>query len=479
MGWALWVPRLLLLAVSGVCWHSGTAALPLHAAEFTAGFATADITPPVGFRMAGGYSEKISTGVHDPLWSKAVVVGDGSTRLVLLGNDLCSVPRELTEPARRRASQATGIPFEQIIITATHTHGGPEYHGSLRDVLHQRAIKANGRDPREPFDYQAKLVDTWVQLVVDADRRRQPVSLSVVMPQQLGTAFNRRFLMRDGTVQTNPGILHPDIIQPIGPVDPDLPCVLVSNAAGQPIGALTVFAMHTAIYGGPEFGACYPGHLQSRLRERLQADEFVSIFCQGCAGDVNHLDVTRPWDSQVDYPAVVGRRLADTIAEALPRARPIVPGSLKMRSTVIHSPVAPLSPAEYRIARQLMEMLDQQPAPFLTVVDAWRKMFQHQFWEQDQGELPQTVQAIRLDADTAIVALPHEVFVELGFAIKSASPFRTTIVISLANDVDFYIPVRRAFEEGSYEPTTCPLLPGCGERLVAAAVDLLNQLKSD
>jgi hypothetical protein len=124
-----------------------------------------------------------------------------------------------------------------------------------------------------------------------------------------------------------------------------------------------------------------------------------------------------------------------------------------------------------------METLDRDQAPFLTVVDAWSKMFRKQFWDQHDGKLPQEVQAVRLDDDTAMVFLPHEIFVELGITIKASSPFRTTIVVSLANDLDFYIPTRRAFEEGHYEPTTCPLPPGCGERLVAAAVDLLNDLK--
>jgi hypothetical protein len=112
------------------------------------------------------------------------------------------------------------------------------------------------------------------------------------------------------------------------------------------------------------------------------------------------------------------------------------------------------------------------------VVDAWRKIFQHEFWRKYDGQLPQEIQAIRLDRDTAVVTLPHEVLVELGLAIKAASPFRTTIVVSLANDLDFYVPPRRVFEEGHYEPTTCPLEPGCGERLVQAAVRLLNELKS-
>ena len=124
-----------------------------------------------------------------------------------------------------------------------------------------------------------------------------------------------------------------------------------------------------------------------------------------------------------------------------------------------------------------MESLDRNQAPFLTVADAWRKVFQHEYWVKHGGKLPQEIQAIRLDRDTALVTLPHEVFVELGMAIKSSSPFRTTVVISLANDLDFYIPTRRAFDEGHYEPTTCPLEPGCGELQVQAAVKLLSELK--
>ena len=124
-----------------------------------------------------------------------------------------------------------------------------------------------------------------------------------------------------------------------------------------------------------------------------------------------------------------------------------------------------------------METLDENGASFLVIVDAWRKIFRRQFWDQHGGQLPQEVQAVRFDADTALVTLPHEVFGEIGMAIKAASPFRRTMVVSLANDIDFYIPTRRAFEEGNYEPTTCPLEPGCGELLIQAAVILLNELK--
>jgi hypothetical protein len=329
------------------------------------------------------------------------------------------------------------------------------------------------------MDYHALLVERWVEVIAKAHAARKPANLSVTVPLQHGLAFNRRFLMKDGSTGWNPGKMNPDILRPLGPTDPELPFVLVRDAAsGQPLGSLTVFAMHTAIYGDPPFGACYPGHLQTQLRTQLDAPGLVSIFGEGCAGDANHFRMnTREPEDGNTYPALVGTTLATTIKQALPYARPIVPGQLAMRSVILQSPVPTLSDAEYLAARKRMETLDQNGAEFLVIVDAWRKIFRHEFWRKHGGKLPQEVQVIRLDRDTAIVTLPHEVFVELGLAIKSASPFRTTIVVSLANDLDFYIPTRRAFEEGHYEPTTCPLEPGCGELLVQTAVKLLHQLR--
>jgi neutral ceramidase len=470
--------RRVLLRLSLLCglWLGA----PLAAAEFQTGFATADITPPVGWRRAGSYTELVSTGVHDPLLAKAMVLSQGETTLALVGNDLCSVPRELTDRARQQASARTGIPAANIVITATHTHGGPEYYGPLRDFLHARALKEHqGQDPHEAIDYHALLVERWVDVIVKAHAMRKAATFAVVVPQQHGLAFNRRFLMKDGSTGWIPGKLNPNIARPLGPTDCDLSFVLARDAAsGQPVGSLTVFAMHTAIYGGAPFGACYPGHLQTHLRRQLDAPSFVSLFGEGCAGDVNHIDASTsdPQDGET-YPPYVGAKLAATIKEALPLARPIAGGQLALRSMTIRSSVTPVSDDEYAAARRLMETLDHNDAPFLTVVDAWRKIFGHEFWQKYGGKLPQEIQAIRLDRDTAIVLLPHEVFVELGLAIKSASPFRTTIVISLANDLDFYIPTRRAFEEGHYEPTACPLQPGCGELLVQAAVGLLNELK--
>jgi hypothetical protein len=75
------------------------------------------------------------------------------------------------------------------------------------------------------------------------------------------------------------------------------------------------------------------------------------------------------------------------------------------------------------------------------------------------------------------VTLPAEVFVELGLAIKAASPFKTTLVIELTNDSLGYIPTKKAFAEGSYETVNSRVQPGAGEAMVETAIRLLKELE--
>lgn len=89
---------------------------------------------------------------------------------------------------------------------------------------------------------------------------------------------------------------------------------------------------------------------------------------------------------------------------------------------------------------------------------------------------PMEVQVFRLDADTALVGLPCEIFVELGLAIKKDSPFKNTIVMSICNDRPSYVPTRKAFKEGSYEISNARVKPEAGEMLVATTVKLLSEL---
>jgi neutral ceramidase len=98
-------------------------------------------------------------------------------------------------------------------------------------------------------------------------------------------------------------------------------------------------------------------------------------------------------------------------------------------------------------------------------------------WAGVGDHLPVEVQAIGLSDEVGIVCLPGEIFVELGLAIKQASPFKTTLVIELSNAVEtMYVPTRAAYAGGSYEVANSAVEAGSGEMLVEAALRLLRAM---
>ncbi len=137
-------------------------------------------------------------------------------------------------------------------------------------------------------------------------------------------------------------------------------------------------------------------------------------------------------------------------------------------------PLRPYTAAEIDWAKQTMHKLGTREVPFLDQVRAYEIM---NFVDRGPGPLPALVQAFRLSDELAVVGLPGEVFVDLGLAIKKASPFAVTMVVELSQDCPDYVPTRKAFSEGSYETVCSWIQPGGGEKLVEAAIDLLQELK--
>ena len=213
---------------------------PLLGQELSVGTAQVEITPPRGMRMCGYFFERLNTGTHDPLWAKALVFQQGDVRAALVFCDLIGLPRAVTQRARRDAAIKTGIPADNILVAATHSHTGPLYFDALRDFYHSQAVGHFGQDAAEPVDYSAVLAGKIVAAVEAAHKAAKPATLAAGVAQQRGLSFNRRFHLRDGSVVFNPGKLNPNIVRPAGPIDPDLGLVAVRDAAGQTEAVLAV-----------------------------------------------------------------------------------------------------------------------------------------------------------------------------------------------------------------------------------------------
>lgn len=447
---------------------------PSCASDLAVGVAVADITPPAGYRMAGYFSERLNTGTYDPLQAKAIVFRQGDQQAALVFCDLIGIPRKVSAEARARAGRQTGIPGSHIVIAATHSHTGPEYFGVLRRYFHDQAVSKQGKDPQEQVDYPAKLIDAVADAVSRAQKAAAPAELEAGKTSVNGLSFNRRFHMKDGTVRFNPGPLNPDIVKPAGPVDPEVGIVLVRPAKDRaPTAGLTVFALHLDTVGGTEYSADFPFHLERNLRPVLGA-EGVSLFGTGTCGDINHIDVStkEPQKGQLEA-ARIGTALSETVRSALPKLRPVRATRLAVRQAIVKAPLQKYDAAAIAQAKKDMAKVGGRELPFLKQVEAC-KIVSLQSMPADT--LPMEVQAFRLSDEVAIVGLPGEIFVDLGLAIKKASPFPVTLVVELCNDAPGYVPTMKAFKEGSYETVNSRVQPGGGEKLVEAATRLLKEL---
>jgi neutral ceramidase len=486
---ALTLQRMLLVLIAMLLpWHSATAAQPDKSADFRVGFAEADMTPPAGFPMAGYYHERLADGALSPLKAKAIVFQQAETTAALVVCDLVAVNTDLSREIRQRTEEKTGIPAAHIVISATHSHTAPDYMKELYLFL--------GKDSQEPTraDYIQRLINGPVDAIVEAQQSAGSVSLHAgAVPQTTTVSFNRRFVMQDGSVRTWMKSASAGVVRPAGPIDPDIGLLTFHNSNNvNPLGILSNFALHADTVGGTRWSADYPYYIEQGLRDSF-GPELFSIFGTGCCGDINHSDPDRTERNKADF---IGGSLAQTIAASVSQLPEVTDTTLVVKSEVVELPLQQVSQPEVERSVKILGLARAgQKVDFYDHVTAYKTLIldqmQHSPTYADTAEhltwglshalagigknLPAEVTVMTFGSDVAIVCLPGEVFVELGLAIKQASPFRTTLIVELSNCVEtIYIPHRAAYAGGSYEVTNSALQPGSGEMLVESALRLLR-----
>ena len=445
-----------------------------------AGAAQVVITPPNGAPMAGYYHARGAEGTLDDLHAKALVIDDGSTKVALVTLDLISTTFNLTREARAQIEKATGILGANVMISATHAHTGPELadRGARSGIATETPIGANN----VTTTYTAALPEKITQAVQRALENLTNVTITAATGRCDSIAFNRRYYMKDGTVGWNPGKLNPDITMPAGTTDPEVGVVLFEppHKPAQLVPAFAAyinFAMHPDTVGGALFSADYPGALSRRMAD-YHGTNCITIFANGTCGNLNHIDVN--WARQQSTRAEterLGTILAASVFLAEKNLREIKPTPLRIKSEKVQLALPPITPAEVDEARITVRTGDDKTREnFMKLVKAYQVL---DVAAREGKPLEVEVQVISIGDELAWVSLPGEIFVELGLAIKKRSPFKQTLIAELANGSIGYIPDRRSYAEGAYEPVSSRCAPGSGEQLVETALKLLKELRSE
>jgi hypothetical protein len=436
--------------------------------DLRAAVAAVSITPPKGTPLAGYYRKRLSEGVLDDLYAKAIVFEQGGTKAAIVICDILTLPRHTIVTARQLIETQTGIAGANVMIAATHSHTSPVVSGeNTRDAL-------DGGDSVEAKSYTASLPKLIAQAVAEANRKLAPIKLSATIAQEHGASFNRRFWMHDGRVSWNPPKQDKNIIKPAGPIDPDVSLLYLESPQNQPLASFVNFALHLDTTGGQKISADFPGHL-ARLLAESKGKDFQTVFATGACGNINHRDIK--W---LDNQKGVGEafRIATILAGAINRSwsslKPLAASRIQVRSEIVKLPLAPITDADVTKAKEVYARLTDGRTTFQEQVNAFKVL---DIVARNGQPLEVEVQVITVGNELAFVSLPGEIFVELGQSIKQASPYPFTMIVELANGSIGYVPNRSAYPESNYEVWSARCAAGSGEMLVSAALRLLNDSK--
>lgn len=225
----------------------------------TAGAGRTVLTPYWGVELTGWgyYLERTWKSIHDDLHATAVVFDNSQTALAVISLDLMVISTEFTCQVRDQVHSATGIPQENILVAATHTHSAPASGGLL------------GVGEVDP-DYEAWAARQAATAAILAWQRREPASVSTAHADLPGQTFNRT---REG-----------------GPVDTRITTCRVDRQSGGTIAMLVNFQAHPTVHTVLQPFAVsrdVPGEVCDHLEAALPGA--LALYLQGACGDVNFL----------------------------------------------------------------------------------------------------------------------------------------------------------------------------------------------
>jgi hypothetical protein len=409
-------------------------------------------TTPLEFPISvnGSMTDHLATKAHDRLHARCLVLDNGTTQIALVVCDYCMLPREPLDAAKRLASKATGLREDHILVSATHTHEAP----TMGPVFQS--------EPKEA--YVQYFVEQLAKGIQQAHKNLEPARIGWAVGQNRDQVFNRRWKMKPGTmppgpfakttdlVKMNPGVKNPGLIEPAGEVDPDVTVISVQALDGRPISVLANYGLHYV--GGVEpLSADYFGEFAEQIKHRLNADAvspaFVGIMSNGTSGDVNNINFAGdplPRRGQFERIQEVAKSVAETAYNAMAKIEYQTWVPIEMRERELELGVRLPSAEDVRDAEAVIAQAKKPVMTGLREVYARETVLLAKY----PSTVPCKFQALRIGG-MGIVTTPCETFVEIGQAIKEASPLKPTIVIELANGYNGYLPTPEQHKLGGYE----------------------------
>ena len=448
------------------------------------GFSRIDITPPLGTLIRGHPVSLPAEGVESNLYATAMYLDDGKTEVVFVSCDVVSVPNDMVINIVHEAEGVTGIPADNIIVCATHTHSGPSIGG----------ISIGGPSSTGE-SYLSNFKNRIIESIQQAKINSIPGNIYFAEGEIEGYAFNRRFIMSDGTIETHPLKNDPNIVKPEGPHSKDIFVWYLGNAEGEPVGIAVNFACHATVMQRDNvlISSDFPGKTVEYINKHFSSG-VTSLYFQGTCGNICQVNPLDPSSSEVGvgWIKTMGKALGQRTIDIVEKSKTTGTGNIRVISKTIEIPLRELDPDLVAWAHESrddpfeqptlsdygVELYDKIEYPCVSLVDMFKTPYWANSYKKTILSLAKAAASERTRVLTlkvvaqdnwACVTLPGEFFIEWGNKIREDSPFEHTTVVGYANGYNGYIPTKKAFERaGGYETNygTTIIVPEGGDMVV-------------
>ena len=445
---------------------------------FKVGYAKVNVTPPMGIKIAGYYQVRIADGVLDELEAVALTFNLNDVTTAIVAIDCLGISKAFADKCKDAIVKKTGLDRDALFLHGTHTHTGPVIEIDRPSSEDNGIIAKNNEF----------LIDRISDAVMLSLQDLKPAKMGYGIGQAPNISFIRRFIMKDGSTKTNPGVNNPDIVGTKGEVDERV-SVLRFDREGAETIVVANFGTHPDTIGGTKISGDWPAFTRKFVEQSI--DNTKCIFLNGAEGDVNHVnvfpkggdlnnmfidfdDVSRGYSHSIH----MGRVVAGAVMQVYEKVNYIPVENLSYSYTAIDFKPNKGTPEELVTAHQIMDMHkagrdDELPYKGMWLTTMLAKSNRMIMLENVPDILPMYFSAISL-GKVAFYGIPGEPFSAIGSALKQTEGYELVIPCCLTNGYNGYFPTSDAYD--GYEGNNARWVVGTAEKIIEDGKTILKNL---
>jgi len=399
-----------------------------------AGIAKIDITPDIPVMLYGYASRKTpSEGIHDPLNARAVVFENGGKKFVIVSSDLGSYGSEVFPTIQNSILEKFKLKESELFLSTIHSHSSP--------ILSLNSETGNPNN----IKYTEILNQKLLTLIGEAFKDLKPVHTGIGTGSS-PVGSNRREMRTDGSITLGRN--------PYGPADKEVLVMKVATPDGIPVAAIYDYATHSTSLGARnmQISGDILG-ISAQFVERILGDEVISPVFAGASGNID------PWyrvlpgfntePGWIPEPVLLATLLGEEVVTLFRNIRQVEPGGeIGTSFATLECP-----------RKKSSENNNSAPADI------------------QNSTVPVNITVARVGDNVAFIGFNVEMLTEIGMAIKAASPFKYTFIITHCNGSSGYLPPAELYKEGGYEVTSTRFEIGSADMVVKKALIMLYELK--